>query len=481
MKTVANLCCCMAAVACMTFAACQQHEPVAQLAPFVQPPVPQFDPAFSSFSFDPDQDFTYQHPSGTTIRIPANAFLTADSQAVSGRVVCQYREFQTADDIFLAGIPMHYGNGQLETAGSFELRASQSGQAVQLATDKQLQVRLASQTPGDDYDFFYLDEEARGWDKLGTNQPMLNEEVNRQRRKIRRMQPAMPFPLNRKYIGFSFDALLDVYLGDKIPSADDKTDTKNRMAAYGIGWTDVENRQFVDWKGKKMPAALMVWKMIKRKPFPSWTEGYRAVLTELKGRRYQLDIVSKDSSQAFQTELALVMPLKDLFAFSPKDWKRNYKATMLKIKEEEERLKLMAAVYREFEIDRLGIYNWDKLLKMEESIQLEANFRFPIQLNEKLTEPEVVYITENNRSVIKFPKAVWSAVNLLPNDRGRFFCLLPDQQLVVFSKEQYQQLDFEKIRRMEQPGHVFGMQDGGIIKSPAELKERLGLQPISNL
>ena len=466
----------------LSLSACRtEQSTICQLPPLVQPPVPEFDPTFTTFELENEQSYTYTHSSGTTIQFPANAFLTSDSQVVKGIVQCRYREFQNAADIFLAGIPMQYKTGHLETAGSFELQASQNGQPLLLSQDQTVQVRLASHTVGDDYDFFYLDENQRGWDKLGTAAPEVNPEVKKLKRKISRMQPSLPFPLNKRYMGFSYQALLDVFYGNSVPKDADEAAAKKRFDAYGLAWTDILNWQNINWKGRSIPAAFMVWKTIKRKAFPSWTEGYQAKLTNIKGNRYQLDIISKDSSQHFQTELAAVMPLKDLFAFSPEEWRNNYKATMLKIQQEEERLAMMAAVYREFNISQLGIYNWDRLIKMEESIQLEANFQFPQQFNEKLTEPEIVYIAGDNRSVIKFPQSVWASMSLLPEDKGRFFCLLPDRQLVVYPKAKFAQIDFEAVRQMEQPGYVFGMEDGGKVATPKELKRKLDLWGGKNL
>ncbi|MEZ4950553.1 MAG: hypothetical protein R2784_14385 [Saprospiraceae bacterium] len=118
-------------------------------------------------------------PSGTRIKVSPNALIDSSGFPVKGQVDIMYREFHDAISVFLAGIPMEYQDGHFTTAGSFELRASQNGKPVYVDSEKPIEVRLASLTAGNDYDFFFLDEDKRGWDSLGTRDAEVNtEKVN---------------------------------------------------------------------------------------------------------------------------------------------------------------------------------------------------------------------------------------------------------------------------------------------------------------
>jgi hypothetical protein len=92
--------------------------------------------------FDAEEGLTYTYGrSGTVIRIGENALVYADGSPVKGIVDFSYREFRDAADFIATDIPMLYDHQhQFESAGMFEMNASQGGRAVFVKEDAYVDV-----------------------------------------------------------------------------------------------------------------------------------------------------------------------------------------------------------------------------------------------------------------------------------------------------------------------------------------------------
>ncbi len=458
------------------FITCKNTDEIT-ITPFVNPPIPGLDPEYTTFEFDTDRDTIFQFTTGTTIRIPAQAFRYRDGTLATGKVEVQYREFHDVSSVYLAGIPMDYQqNGQshsFQTAGSFDLRANDKERSLQVDPNKNIGVRMASFESADDYNFYYLNEDARQWDSVGFTKPEINIKKKKLKKKINRMKPSLAFPLNRKYFSFNYNAILDFYLNNDVKKANHAY-MKNKLKAYGLGWENIETRTALPIGDRREWASMIVWKNLSKKSFPKWTENLYADVELIQNKTYQLTITSKDSSQIFQTKLLFVMTLKELFAFSPEHWRNNYEDIMAKIQTERERMELMADVYRDFEVRNVGIHNWDRILKMEDRIELAANFTFEQTTHEGLSEPEVFFIPGDNKSIMRYPKAKWNRVPLAPDEAGRFFSLLPGKKVAVFSAANYSKLDFDALQK--KPNYTFEMLTvAEVIDSEAKFRELVGM------
>jgi len=446
--------------------------------PLVKPPFPEFDPEFTLFTFNAEKGELFKMPSGTEINIPPNAIVDENGNAVSGEVQFNYREMHYATDIYFAGIPMSYGNGHFETAGSFEMRVKQGNATLYLDSTQQVDVKFASFQTGDDYDFFYLDEEAREWDSLGTAKPEVNIERKKLKKKILRMNPGMKFPLNRQYFAVNYKAILDVYYNDNLTNVN-HGQAQKKMKAYGLGWNDINLYQTIDYKGHKELAALMVWRNVSKKAFPKWTKGLSAQIEHIKKNRYNFTISSySDTSKVFTTQIEAVMSLKALFAYGPGYWKNNYKAGMAKIDEAYDQMSQMAEVYRSFSANNFGIFNWDKMMKEENKLILSADFQFEQEAEFNVSDTEIVYVTGNNKGLIKFPKRIWNEMALTPDPGARMFSILPGKKIALYPADKFAEIEFDDLREMEKPAYIFDME---IEENPMEtiddLKAALDIQP----
>lgn len=137
--------------------------------PLVKPPVKNLDvyPDVYSYSAMTGADISYG--SGTRLSIPANAFEDANGAPVTGDVDITYREFRDPVDIVLSGIPMTYDSGgvveNFESAGMFEINASQNGSEVFLRQGVKIDVNFAVVDTASTFNFYRLDEK-NGWQYL---------------------------------------------------------------------------------------------------------------------------------------------------------------------------------------------------------------------------------------------------------------------------------------------------------------------------
>lgn len=457
--------------------ACRQPSSVLDQTqvPLLHPPIPALDPAFSSWEWDVEKPFHQLTEHGSVIDFPAQSFVDAQGNVVTGTVQLKFREFKDASGPFLAGIPMTYQSTPFSTAGSFELRAEQSGAPLFLRDKHCAQVKLASWYPGDDYDFFYLNEQSRDWEGIGTGRPEINTEKQKLKTLIDKTLSQPAFPLNRQYLALNYMGILDVYYNNDLSNTK-PAEVDPKLEAYGLGYADVYNYDQIQFEGKDEIASLMVWKNIDKVAFPEWVNKELGTVRLIKGHLYELGVANSDSTKLFKVRLEAIMPMKALFAFSPEDWNKRYAATMQKVRDEQERYRQMASVYRTFEVSRLGIYNWDKLMKEEGNIRLDANFLFKSNVNDKLSEIQVVYLTGDNSGYITFNQENWKTIPLVPDPKGRLLSVLPGDKIAYYTADRYARLPFDKLRKDAKPTYEFKMDElDGVSGKEAIFRKLIGI------
>jgi len=130
----------------------------------------------------------------------------------------------------------------------------------------------------------------------------------------------------------------------------------------------------ITYKGNIYPAGMMIWKNLSGHNFPRWTKRHYCDVDNIKGNVYLLTVSDRKTKKTTSLKAQCIMPLKYLFRFTPEQWKNDYKESMRKIDEEERRLQAEAEVNRAIEISGFGIYNFDKLMKMDNAFKIAAAF-----------------------------------------------------------------------------------------------------------
>lgn len=461
---------------------------VDNLPPLISPPVPELDIAFDVRSIPAEEGAILRYETGSIVVIPPVALVDGQGNAITGRVDIAFREFHNSVDALLSGIPMSYDSAgqtqQFQTAGMFELRARQNGQEVFLEEGSMAQVKLASNETEDNYNFYRLDEEARGWQFEGQRSPEVNSNTLEITQRISELKAT---PGEMKYLGrnpfaFNYDGLLDVFFNENESRIDKnwsnpsiKKEVLNKARAYGLECLDFTVYQHIEWEGRNIPACMMVWDHLNDKPFPKWAKGtYGHKLMRYDGDIYKLVLIDGEMNY-FLTWIRPVMPLKQLYAFSPSGWAEQSEEVKAEIAREEARLKQEAAVMRNFEVREFGVFNWDRFLKEEDPIPVLADFNFGTELNAELTEPVIFYLPGDNRSVVKMPKHAWKQFAVVNDPNARMISILPGPRIALFSKRKYREIDREALRGEEKPEYTFVMEDIGALESQKQLMTILGM------
>ena len=125
-----------------------------------------------TYTVDAEKGGEIKLENGTRIMVPPNAFVDKNGQPVSGQVDLKYREFHSAVDIMVSGIPMKMTDGgeehDFESAGMFELKGYSGTSEIEIADGKDLKVQLASFKPEENYNHYYFDEEKGEWKELAS-------------------------------------------------------------------------------------------------------------------------------------------------------------------------------------------------------------------------------------------------------------------------------------------------------------------------
>ncbi len=101
---------------------------------------------FATFSVN-NSDTMLTSNTGSTIKIPAAAFVDKSGRPVQGKVDIQYREMHDHVDMFLAGLPQTAKHKNRQTAAAIQIQGYQNGEPVYVGTGKNLEVALRTTLP----------------------------------------------------------------------------------------------------------------------------------------------------------------------------------------------------------------------------------------------------------------------------------------------------------------------------------------------
>ncbi len=134
--------------------------------------------------------------------------------------------------------------------------------------------------------------------------------------------------------------------------------------------------------------------------------------------------------------------------------------------EEKNRRQAECSLLRSFEVKQFGIYNWDRIQKMDGRISFTAEFDFgeSTELNQITT----FLITDlNGVSVVKYYEGTWDKFSVDPKSKNMIVAVLPRNRIAVFSKEDFEKIDWDKVKQEKrfkfkmtiQPGEVAKLDD----------------------
>jgi len=468
------------AVVSILLFACQQKKEIVTLKKEVTPPLAGLETPFETFKINPEKGGTFKTREGSTIHIPSDAFAYENGKPVTGSVNISFREYHNALDMFLSGIPMEYdANGKqehFESAGMFEIQAEQNNQKVYVANDKNIKVSLISYKPEKDYRFFKLNNQVDNWDYMGEADPIMNKSKLERIEKVKRLKEQVAVHESSNFFVFDYLSALDVFFPDnfwEVKRSKDTNQVMDKVKSYGLELLNISNYEPVRFNQREYVANMIVWENIGQK-FPKNKTDLRSAEKEMihiKGNIYEVNFYHRrNGNKLFSTYIKGYAPLKYLTSIPDDQWKNERSKLLKEINEEEKRLAFEADCFREFSINDMGIYNWDRFQKQEIWVKAKAKFEFPVQLD-KLTSIKAYCMIPQTNSVIKFNNG--NDVILGPADEAIIFAVLPNQELGVFSNNKYQQIPFSELQhKQEEVTLTFYFENRGKVTSK-EILEKL--------
>jgi hypothetical protein len=139
--------------------------------PCIAPPVKGLNVPYVTYKVNAEKGGVLDFKTGSKLTIPKNAFADENGKPVKGEVELRYREFHDVADFFVSGIPMTYDSGgvkyQFESAGMMEMLAYKDGKQLNMTAGKTINVELASEYKGTEYNLYKLDTLKNNWSCLG--------------------------------------------------------------------------------------------------------------------------------------------------------------------------------------------------------------------------------------------------------------------------------------------------------------------------
>lgn len=389
----------------------------------VMPPIAGLDVPFKSYEVATTEGMTIETATGTTIEIPANAFVDKDGNPITGTVDIKFREFHNATDIIASGIPMHNPEtGEyMETAGMFEIKGEQAGQEIFVKGDKDIQVNLASFNEGDDFNFYKLGPKDCRWEDKGTGKAKPNLKKQTRLAELDAELPKVPVkPRKHSNVeNFVFDLDVNYSMFPEL-----KTFNGVVWEYAGEGKDPEKN----DW------IFSADWEKIDLKKSPT---GF-----------FELSLSSNDGN--FTT---LVRPVlsdanyeEALAAFTENKMKAYNKVKKAQ-QGERDRLKAQANLSRSFAVAGFGTYNWDIWHQPGRTL-CHPKPKFDVLANVDTDVNRISYflVMGGRHSVVRYSPKNLAKFSFKASEDNALLAVLPEGKVAIFSAKDFRALDAEKIK-----------------------------------
>lgn len=412
----------------------------------IRPPVPSGDLPFEKYQLNADSGGVIVRPTGTRLRIPANAFVDEAGKPVKGNVEFRVRELHNPADLLRSGIPMSVDSTRkdiLQSAGMIELRASAGEKPLELAADKSIDVSLAGFRPSDGYSLYQLSGD-RNWQVTDTFGAGPNTYK----------QAALDsLALVRRYNHPDSVRFFEMAIGD-LKSAQYRSLNKRK---WKLGM--LQSRRKFDL------AMRADWDRVRMESLNS--KGTRVKLKFTKNMQIQKKDKYKDSTLSYEV---VAIPV-----FKPGE-SVDMLAELQSLEElnkaldvEENRVKMQADMVNNFRINKMGIWNIDKLMKQIDQKEFDISFDFVDQINPDVNKVELMLIYEESNACLRFEPHDWSNVKLPITERISMIAILPKGEVAMVSstalteamsqgssklKLKSERMSFEQYLQKQKPGGI---------------------------
>lgn len=443
--------------------------------PCINPPLSGLNVTYATYKVIAEKGAKVDFKTGSTITIPKNAFADENGKILKGEIELRYREFHDAADFFVSGIPMTYDSAgvryQFESAGMIEVLAFQNGKQVNMAPEKKIDIELASDYAGTEYNLYKLDTMKNNWSCLGKDKVVAKKEGNSktleeaigkvaieqtpeyktietQKVEIKKVkeaemaalpkpasEPKKPEQVKKGKYTFNLDVdakefpELSVYKGLLFEVGDENTSFNKSM--YDIVWDEAiikegnkagENYNLTLKKGAKK-YDLLVYPVFEGKNYETAMKDYQEKFNKYKTTLDKRIANEKRIEEELQAKIA--------------QYEKEKQALILKYKQQEaDHFKQMDTdqkVRRMFAVNSFGVYNCDSPGKYPKGVLCIANLK--AEKDRDLQCYEVYLVDKQKNGLFTYSRNPISAFSFDPNSRnllwtvenGVLYWLKPEQ------------------------------------------------------
>lgn len=451
-----------------------------------QPLIPGMEVQFNTFTINSQADTTLLLPNGTSIFIPGKCFKNSKEAVVIDSVTILYREFHDAVDIMLSGIPMEFiSMGEkryFSTAGMFEIDAKAKGEKLSIVDGKSIRVRMASKYAGDNYSFFYLNPQNGSWEWVDLPATEVNTIKMEAKAKLDAKKP--PMLLSENYFALDYGRLLDIMANDDYKKVMNlrKNPPTEKLKEYKIKIYDVNWRYEIQFGRAYYDLPEMLWKDLDGKTFPKWLKNFFPKWERGKDGKWYManfsarqlggnvyEIKCNDGNKTFEKRMEAVMPMKSFLRLPASEWQKRYDEAMAQLAEEQQKIDLMAETYRTYSVNRLGIYNFDYLQKLNNWFKVNPIF----MLDGQKVTGDVFIVFSDNSGFVNLKPNEYNEMRINPQSLHRILMVLPDKTFGVYPVEKLSEIDVDELAKQETPNLTFTLESKKI-KDAVELRSFLG-------
>lgn len=458
---------------------------------YIEAPIQGVDVKRDTFKVAHNTADTINYTTGSTLIVPANAFLDENGKEVQGEVDIVYREFRDAVDFFLSGIPMTYDSAgttyHFESAGMMEIRAYHEGKEVFVNPGKEIKVQFASDFKDDRYNIYYLDEKGKKWDYHGKDvlpeeeevahevpvrysdpeeidHPLLaekapemnidkdpvNKEIKRVEKKIEEIKKTEPKEANEK--NFNLEIMVDakefpelaLYKGSKFEVHPEKNPGfKPSLANEEWHACDVEQGEeekeyvltFKNFQSKK-EASITTYPVFEGKDYETAKAEF-----DKKHQKY------KDTLQVLEAERAAKIERRkqEIANFQKRQQEIWDSLNQVRVTREAAQFAAMNAenkVNRIFEVERFGVWNSDCPSKMPQGTRVLAKYSRKDGVDEEIHH---VYLVDRNMNAkIYLYGGAPNNFTFNPESETQLWTMGLDQKLLVIHSEDMEKAAHQK-------------------------------------
>jgi hypothetical protein len=454
---------------------------------FISPPLPALNPLSDVFIFNTAADTTLLHSTGSMISIPQNAFADEKGMPVKGKIEIRYREFHDPVDIAFSGIPMNYdsagANYLLESAGMFEITASQNGKPVFLQAGKELAVNMISHTNNaTDYNIYHLDTVKRQWEYIAENtaatnscipvfnaEPRMKKKMEEENTALALSRPLLPKKADHTADNFSIDYRKDefpelaAYSGLKFEPV--KGDKNYDPSLAKKTWDEVlikkhpDNEHYiVTFSREKESHSFTVSPVVDEKNY-----GAAVIDFEARQKQYEALLLAKKENDRMKSDSLYRLNSRFAGLSVKSDLNQRFRNFISNSYMETSQDQL---TYRTFAIRKLGIWNSDRPFPVPPSARVYAA-QFTSG-NEPLMLKNVFFLKRNQNGLFSIPERNF---NRFPDAVASVDVMIgiTYENTVVYLKD-------EELKKVKASGNtiIFNMNRAGAgISTPQQLKQLL--------